>query len=81
MRALVLEEIEKEMLVKQVPDPELTPTGVIVKVKANGICRSDWHAWVGDLYVPTYPWVLGHEFTGVIEEVGKDVKRCELLTT
>ncbi|MGE7602924.1 zinc-dependent alcohol dehydrogenase family protein [Peribacillus sp. NPDC097675] len=76
MRALLLEETNKPMEVKQVTDPSLTNEGVIVKVMANGICRSDWHVWMGDTnVVKKYPHVLGHEFTGVIEEVGKDVKK------
>ena len=75
MRALLLEETGKPMEVKQVADPTLTADGVIIKVKANGICRSDWHVWMGDTnVVKQFPHVLGHEFTGIIEEVGPNVK-------
>lgn len=77
MKALVLEELKKPMVVKEMPDPECTANGVIIRVEANGVCRSDWHAWMGDwdwlgIVLPT-PHVLGHEFSGVVEEVGKDV--------
>ena len=76
MRALLMEEIGKPMEVKEVADPELTPDGVIIKVMANGICRSDWHIWAGDAkVVKEFPHVLGHEFTGVVEEIGKNVKK------
>ncbi|WP_408010398.1 alcohol dehydrogenase catalytic domain-containing protein [Pseudalkalibacillus sp. A8] len=76
MKALVLEEIRKPMTVREMPDPGCTPEGVIIRVEANGVCRSDWHAWMGDwdwLQVPL-PHVLGHEFSGVIEETGSHVK-------
>ena len=77
MRALLLEEIGKPMYVREVADPALTPDGVIIKVEANGICRSDWHMWRGDVpFVSNnLPHVLGHECTGIVEEVGKNIKR------
>jgi D-arabinose 1-dehydrogenase-like Zn-dependent alcohol dehydrogenase len=79
MKALVLEEFKKPLVVREMPDPECSTDGVIIKVEANGICRSDWHAWQGDwdwvgIQLPL-PHVLGHEFTGVVEEVGKNVKK------
>ena len=76
MRALLLEEIGKPMAVKEVSDPDLTSDGVIVKVMANGICRSDWSIWAGHAnVVKEFPHVMGHEFTGIIEAVGKNVKK------
>jgi len=79
MKALVLEELKKPLRVMDMPDPQNTPDGVIVRVEANGVCRSDWHAWMGDWdwlgIVLPLPHVLGHEFTGVVEEVGANVKQ------
>jgi len=76
MRALLLEETGKPMVVKEVSDPALTPDGVIIKVMANGICRSDWHIWAGDAnVVKEFPHVLGHEFTGIVEEAGNHVRK------
>ncbi|WP_054635869.1 zinc-dependent alcohol dehydrogenase family protein [Thalassobacillus sp. C254] len=78
MKAAVMEQLKSPLVVRQVKDPDWDATGAIVKIEANGICRSDWHGWMGDLsWVDVnleLPWVLGHEFTGVVEEVGKDVK-------
>ena len=78
MKAAVFEATKKPLVVKTVPDPECAPTSAIVRVEANGICRSDWHAWSGDwtwMGLSAQPGaVLGHEFTGVVEEVGKDVR-------
>ena len=78
MKAAVFEATKKPLVVKNVPDPECPPNGAIIKTMANGICRSDWHAWSGD-----WSWmglaaqqgaILGHEFCGVVEEVGKEIK-------
>lgn len=79
MRAAVLEAINQPFVVRDVPTPPLVSGGVIVRVEANGICRSDWHVWRGDWswvgIVPTLPMVIGHEFCGVVEEVGEGVTR------
>lgn len=71
MKALVIEDVKKAV-VKEVPVPEIDDDGILVKVKANGVCRSDWHVWVGDHDI-VQP-IIGHEFAGVVEEVGKNVK-------
>jgi len=60
----------------QVPDPVPHADGVVIKVEASGICRSDWHGWLGhDLDITRLPHVPGHELAGVIEEAGRDVAR------
>jgi len=79
MKAAVMEGVREPLVVRDVPDPEPPSHGVVLRVEANGICRSDWHLWMGDwswfgLRVPL-PHVLGHEFCGVVEEVGRDVVR------
>ena len=79
MKALVLTEFGKKMEVQEVSRPELTDTGVVIRVEANGICRSDWHFMMGDwdwigLQV-NLPHVFGHEFAGVVEEVGNHVTK------
>jgi D-arabinose 1-dehydrogenase-like Zn-dependent alcohol dehydrogenase len=78
MRAAVIEELAKPLVVKHVPDPECPPDGAIIRVGVNGICRTDWHLWTNDWswrgLAVTPPFVLGHEFSGTIEEVGRDVK-------
>jgi D-arabinose 1-dehydrogenase-like Zn-dependent alcohol dehydrogenase len=78
MKAMVMEEVGKPMVVKDWPEPKCPADGAIVRVEASGICRSDWHLWQGDWgwigFRPRMPAILGHEFAGVIEEVGKDVK-------
>jgi alcohol dehydrogenase len=56
-----------------VPDPDCPPDGAVIEVRATGVCRSDWHAWRGHDPVPL-PHIGGHEFAGVIAEVGPDVR-------
>ena len=54
------------------PAPDCPADGVIIEVRATGVCRSDWHAWQGHDPVPL-PQVPGHEFAGVITAVGPQV--------
>src|SRR5206468_7346932 len=48
MKAAVMEAIRQPLIVGDVPDPSPPDNGVVVRVEANGICRSDWHLWTGD---------------------------------
>ena len=79
MRAATMHGVREPLTVTELPDPTLEAHGAIVRVEANGVCRSDWHGWVGDWdWVGVefeYPHVLGHEFCGVVEEVGSEVRR------
>jgi D-arabinose 1-dehydrogenase-like Zn-dependent alcohol dehydrogenase len=76
-----MEGVRKPIVVKDVPQPPLPPNGAMVRVEANGICRTDWHLWTGDwswlgIALPM-PHVLGHEFCGVVEEVGPEVRQVQ----
>lgn len=73
MRALVYDELAGPPVVRDVPDPDCPPDGVIIRVAATGVCRSDWHAWQGHDPV-RLPHVGGHEFAGVIAAVGDGVR-------
>ncbi len=60
--------------VKDVPDPQIQePTDAILRVTTSAICGSDLHLYNGRLPMPLRGWVLGHEYIGVIEEVGSAV--------
>ena len=74
MRAVIYDAYEAAPRVASVPDPVCAPDGVIVRVRATGVCRSDWHAWMGHDPVPL-PMVPGHEFAGDIAAVGAQVTR------
>lgn len=56
-------------------DPACPRDGVIVAVRACGVCRSDWHAWTGADSDVSAPHVPGHEFSGEVVEVGPDCRR------
>jgi alcohol dehydrogenase len=77
MRAAVLREYGEPLSVESVPRPEPADHGVVVDVEACGICRSDWHAWMGhgewadDQVDPGQ--ILGHEPAGEVAAVGESV--------
>lgn len=75
MRAAVFEAFGEHMTVQNVGTPECRSDSAIIKVEACGICRSDWHGWMGHDSDVRLPHVPGHELAGVIEEVGSGVTR------
>lgn len=75
MKALIYRAFSVLPEIEQVPDPVPTDDGVVLKVMASGICRSDWHGWQGNDPDIKLPHVPGHELSGTIEAVGKDVSR------
>lgn len=75
MQAVLVAAANAEPLLSIGPDPEPPPHGAVIEVVATGVCRSDWHAWVGHDPTVRFPHVPGHEFAGVVRVVGKDVTR------
>ena len=71
---MVLDRIGGPLSVREVPDPAPPDGGVVVRVVATGLCRSDWHAWAGHDEI-TLPHVPGHELAGVVAAVGDGVSR------
>ena len=62
--------------VREVPDPSPERAGVVIEVRATGLCRSDWHGWQGhDSDITELPHVPGHELAGEVRAVGGDVTR------
>jgi alcohol dehydrogenase len=76
MRAVVVEEFGAVPGVVEVPDPVPPDGGVVVRVEATGICRSDWHALVGHDPDVALPHVPGHEFAGTVHSLGAGVERA-----
>ncbi|MBK9138420.1 MAG: zinc-dependent alcohol dehydrogenase family protein [Verrucomicrobia bacterium] len=75
MRAIFYEQFAGLLQVRTLPDPVPPPDGVVVRVEATGICRSDWHGWMGHDPDIRLPHVPGHELAGTIAAVGPEVRR------
>ena len=73
MKAAIYHEFKGPINIENVPDPSLTTDGVIIEVAATGICRSDWHGWMGHDPDISLPHVPGHELAGTIVALGKEV--------
>ena len=75
MKAAVYEEFQGPVTIQNVADPVPSDDGVVLEVKATGVCRSDWHGWMGHDPDITLPHVPGHEIAGVVVAAGKEVTR------
>jgi 2-desacetyl-2-hydroxyethyl bacteriochlorophyllide A dehydrogenase len=63
-----------QVAVKDVPEPRIEqPTDVVIKVTTAAICGSDLHVYNGRMPFPFTGWVLGHEYVGIVQEVGEGV--------
>ncbi|MES2951558.1 MAG: zinc-dependent alcohol dehydrogenase family protein [Pseudomonadota bacterium] len=78
MKAVVYEAFSAPPQIRTVADPTPETHGVVVKVMATGVCRSDWHGWVGHDTDIVLPHVPGHELAGIVEAVGKDVRNWKV---
>ena len=78
MRAAVFEAFQGPITIQNINDPAPKNDGVVVKVNATGLCRSDWHGWMGHDQDIVLPHVPGHELVGIIVEVGKDIKNFKI---
>lgn len=75
MKAAVVREFRKPLVIEDVAVPEVPRGGVLIKVAACGVCHTDLHAADGDWPVkPRLPFIPGHEGVGHVAAVGADVK-------
>jgi len=79
MKAQVLEEPYK-LSYREVPVPQINDDEVLIKVKYCGICGSDWGSYTGKYADERelLPLTTGHEFWGVVEELGKNAKNLKI---
>jgi alcohol dehydrogenase, propanol-preferring len=74
MKAAVVHEYGKPLVIEEVPVPEVRPGRILVKVEACGVCHTDLHAAEGDWPVkPPLPFIPGHEGAGTVAKVGPGV--------
>lgn len=78
MRAVIFEQFAGPLSIRQVPEPVAERDGVVVRVRATGLCRSDWHGWMGHDADVRVPHVPGHELAGDVVAVGQDVQKWQV---
>lgn len=78
MRAAIFDQFGELPTIREVPDPTPGEQSIVIDVKANGICRSDWHAWIGHDPGVTLPHVPGHEMAGIVSAVGNEIRNVSV---
>ncbi len=74
MKAAVVHEFGKPLVIEEVPTPDPGPGQILVKIEACGVCHTDLHALDGDWPVkPSPPFIPGHEGVGVVAALGEGV--------
>jgi len=64
----------EDMKIEEVDIPVIGPDDVLVQMKACTLCGSDLHGYLGKHPRVTYPRILGHEFSGVIAQIGENIR-------
>ena len=81
MRALVKAEKAEGLVMRDEPVPQIGPDDILIKVAKTGICGTDLHIWKWDAWaektIPV-PMVVGHEFAGVVTEIGSHVRTVQV---
>ncbi|MCS3729885.1 alcohol dehydrogenase AdhP [Bradyrhizobium betae] len=79
MKAAIVRQFGKPLVIEDVPVPQPGPGEVLVKVKACGVCHTDLHAASGDWPVkPVPPFIPGHEVAGIVAALGPGVKNLKV---
>jgi propanol-preferring alcohol dehydrogenase len=74
MRAAVVREFGKPLVIEEVAVPQVGPGQILVKITASGVCHTDLHAAEGDWPIkPKPPFIPGHEGVGHVAAVGAGV--------
>lgn len=74
MRAAVVREFNEDLSIETVPDPDCPENGVVLEVAACGVCRSDYHGWVGAHPKVINGSIMGHEYCGTVVAAGSRAK-------
>lgn len=74
MKAVYYEAFRALPTIAALPDPIPSASGIVVKVEATGLCRSDWHGWMGHDPDIRLPHVPGHELAGTVVAAGREVR-------
>jgi threonine 3-dehydrogenase len=77
LKALVKKRAEPGLWLEEVPEPEVGPTDVLIRIRKTSICGTDLHIYNWDPWAASHvpvPLVIGHEFAGTVERVGSMVR-------
>ena len=74
MRAAVIQGFREDLSIEDVANPSCPDSGVVLKVEACGVCRSDFHGWVGEHPLVKNGSILGHEYCGTVVETGSGAR-------
>ena len=75
MRAAVVRDFHKPLVIEERPIPQPGDGQVLVRVEASGLCHTDIHAAHGDWPVkPAPPFVPGHEGVGLVAALGRNAR-------
>jgi len=78
LRAAIYQEFKQPLSIQNVPDPVPDDNGVVLRVMAAGLCRSDWHGWMGHDPDIKPPHVPGHELAGIVVSRGRSVRNWQV---
>ena len=81
MKALVKAKAERGLWMQDVPRPAIRPNEVLIRIHRTAICGTDMHIYRWDEWAKEHvpvPMVVGHEYGGVVEEVGELVTRVKV---
>lgn len=78
MKAAIYTKFQGPVTIENLPDPTPVTNGVVLKVEATGLCRSDWHGWMGHDSDIELPHVPGHELAGTVVETGKGISKFKV---
>ena len=78
MKAVYFEKFQGDIELRDVPAPTVSAGSVVVKVEATGLCRSDWHGWMGHDSDIKLPHVPGHELAGIVVEIGAAIQNWKV---
>lgn len=78
MKAAYYDQFQGPISIENLPDPTPVEGGVVLKVEATGVCRSDWHGWMGHDSDIKLPHVPGHELAGTVSALGKGTSKFKI---
>lgn len=77
MKATRFYGVGKPIEIEDIPEPEVGPNDVLIKIAGAGVCHSDLHVIDGEVEIGETPITLGHENAGVVEKVGSLVTEVQ----